>query len=93
MKFPPSIVVCLAAISACGPPDEKVRTAEDAARLAQERCHKDSLVNEWRAERNGDYWIARYGQPDSQGRSLFTARIKAADGNPVCEVTLSWSKS
>ena len=92
MKFPISIAATLAAISACGPPDDKVQTADDAVRVARERCHKDTAMDGWHAERDGDTWFARFGEPDSQGRWRFTARIKAADGNPTCDVTLSWSK-
>ena len=93
MKFPASIGVILAVISACGPPDDKVSTADAAVRVARDECHKRSSLDDWHAERNGDYWFARLGDADSQGGTRFSARIKAADGTPVCEVSLPWSKS
>jgi hypothetical protein len=93
MKLPTSILAALAMLCACGPPDDKVRTAEDAVRVAEQHCQKASPVSEWHAERQGDTWIARFGDPDAQGQWRFTARIKAADGNPVCDVALPWSKS
>jgi len=93
MKFPASLVALLAVTSACGPPDDKVSTADDAVRVAHERCQKSSAIGDWRAERVGDYWFARLGEADSQGQVRFTARIKAADGTPTCEVALPWVRS
>lgn len=78
-------------LAACGPPDEKVRTEEEAVRVAREHCHGDASIGGWRAERNGDIWIARLGELDSQGGSRFSARINAKDGKPACDVNLSWS--
>jgi len=80
-------------ISACGPPDEAVQTAEAAARIANDKCQKTAMGSEWRAERVGEDWIARFGEPDARGHWRLTARIKALDGKAVCDVSLPWSKS
>jgi len=75
-------------ISACGPPDDAVRIAEDAARIAHDKCDEKGSVNAWSAERRGDIWVARLGSPDTSGCWQFTAQIKASDGSASCQVTL-----
>ena len=74
--------------ASCGPPDEAVRTAGDAARIARQSCGETTAVSEWRSERVGDYWIARLGEPDARGRWRLSARIGAAEGGVVCDVAL-----
>jgi len=83
-----NIVGMAVVVSACGPADDAVRTAEEAARIAHEKCYKAAPMSAWHSERGGDFWFARLGNPEASSCWHFTARIKAIDGNAVCEVNL-----
>ena len=88
MKILATIVGIAVLVSACGPPDDAVRTAEDASRIVHNKCYERAPVSAWHSERVDDTWIARLGEPERPGCWRFTARVKAADANAVCEVNM-----
>ena len=74
-------------ISAYGPPDDAVRTAGEAARIARGTCYEHVPISALRSERIDGVWIVRLEILRRQATGISPAGFPAADGDVSVKVT------